>query len=137
MTIVIGFDTEKGLAPSESRKRRGALAEFMERGCDLFEPRTLIVGFDTEYVNANRVNPDWPESVNIVLSYQFAVFNPANGRYSTSILYTRHVTKTGRWRFNNLLSVALRKALNEGVIDFDAPPARAQRPGTPAGLLHG
>ncbi len=50
----------------------------------------LIVGFDSEWVNAARADIDRATGDdNVILSYQFAVLNPATGAETAYIYYTR------------------------------------------------
>jgi hypothetical protein len=66
----------------------------------------LIVGFDSEWVNAARAEADGATGEdNVILSYQFAVLNPATGAEAAYIYYTRGGTKKDRRYFGPMLAV--------------------------------
>jgi len=80
--------------------------------------RGLIVGFDSEWVNAARAEADGATcDDNVILSYQFAVLNPATGAEAAYIYYTRGGAKKDRRYFGPMLDETLRAARDEGVID--------------------
>ena len=62
----------------------------------------LIVGFDTEYVAAERVGAR--EGENTVLSYQYYALNPETGQGVGGIIYPRGGTGTSACHFRALFA---------------------------------
>jgi hypothetical protein len=78
----------------------------------------LIVGFDSEWVNAARAEIDGATGDdNVILAYQFAVLNTATGAETAYIYYTRGGTKKDRRYFEPMLDETLWAARDAGVID--------------------
>jgi len=77
----------------------------------------IIIGFDSEYVNGARAEGSLPSDTNVLLSYQMVVLNPRTGEQCGVIEYPANKTKRGRLALVTLLTRALMKAKNLGVID--------------------
>ena len=80
-------------------------------------PFELVVGFDAEWVNANRADDSLPASDNIILSYQLALINPANNKREAYLFRVKGKTKRARFALSAMLEKALRKAFGSGVIE--------------------
>jgi hypothetical protein len=76
----------------------------------------VTASLDAEWVNANKADPSLPANENQVLSYQITILNRATGNKSSAIIEPHDTTKRGRRGLANLLGLALRKAVREGVI---------------------
>jgi hypothetical protein len=77
----------------------------------------IIIGFDSEYVNEGRAEGSLPSDTNVLLSYQMVVLNPRTGEQCGVIEYPANKTKRGRLALVTLITCALKKAKNQGVID--------------------
>jgi hypothetical protein len=79
---------------------------------------TLIIGFDSEYVQANRFDPNLPETENIVLSYQLAAFTSLEDDKPvwTGIHLTTGRTKRNRLSLSGMIGGALEQLLELGAL---------------------
>ncbi len=84
-------------------------------------PLELVVGFDAEWVNANRADDSLPTSDNVLISWQLAVVLP-NGKLLSRIFYAEGDTRRHRLSLIKMLSKALFDAWQNGDIKA-LPPA--------------
>jgi hypothetical protein len=80
-------------------------------------PEAIVVGYDSEWVNAAAVEDELPATDNYVISWQFAVMNPQDeGPIVTEIFYAPNRSKRGRRGLSSMLGAVLSRAVQEGVI---------------------
>jgi hypothetical protein len=76
----------------------------------------IIASLDDEWVNANKTNPALPANENQLLAYPITILNSQTNGRSSAIIEPKDSTKRSRRGLANLLGLALRKAVREGVI---------------------
>jgi hypothetical protein len=76
-----------------------------------------MVSFDSEWAKGARVDASLPADQNAILSYQVTIFNRANGKTCTIIIYLESGEKRKRWTLRMLVEQAMAWAHAEGVID--------------------
>jgi hypothetical protein len=76
----------------------------------------IIASLDAEWVNANKVDASLPPNENHLLTYQLTILNPQTGSLSSAVIEPKDASKRSRRGLGNLLGLALRKALRQGVI---------------------
>ena len=83
-------------------------------------PLELVVGFDAEWVNANRADDSLPASDNKILSWQLAIILP-DGRMLTRVFYPMGETKRHRLSLGPMLTKMLFDAWKAGYIETLPP----------------
>ena len=78
-------------------------------------PLELVVGFDAEWVNANRADDSLPTTDNVLISWQLAVVLP-NGKLLSRIFYAEGDTRRHRLSLIKMLNKALFDARENGDI---------------------
>ncbi len=78
----------------------------------------LIIGFDAEWVRANRYDDSLPATDNILLSWQIAAFDARGERSVRFIRYATGTSRRTRVALKTLLDQAVTKAFEAGIIDL-------------------
>jgi hypothetical protein len=77
----------------------------------------LIIGFDAEWVRANRCDDSLPATDNILISWQIAAFDASGERSVRFIRYAEGTSRRNRVALKTLLDGAVKEAFKAGLLD--------------------